>query len=444
MYDIFISYRRVGGRQYARILQLALEQRGYRVFLDYNELKDSIFSEKIKAAIIEAPVFIMVLSCGYLERCKNENDWVREEILTAIANKKHFVPINPDNTFDGIPENIPDEIKKVISDYHHSELSFGQTLGITLDFIVKNRIRPFVKRRYRFYKRMTALLLLLLAAIAAAGIYLHTKNLEENERLELMSKTSLDREHDIVWNNEATTEQLKAVNRILENMKRVDGGKYMMGAAPCADGTYDNDVCTDFEIPQIEQNVETFWINKYEVSIGEWHAIMGGEYDKAVADFPMTNISFDDCIRFTEKLWEITSLDFALPTEAEWEYAARGGLKSDNTKFAGHNNPDEVAWYCKNSGGRAHERNDKHGGLRWNSLDLYDMSGNVSEWCDTDFRRYIDISTNNPEPYIIDAQSKVVRGGNYDSEPYGITVYHRNPKNSSTRDATLGMRIIIR
>lgn len=87
-YDIFISYRRVGGAQYARILQLMLSQRGYRVFLDYDELKDGIFGKKIKAAILEAPVFMLVLSKNALDRCKNDDDWVREEILFAIEGGK--------------------------------------------------------------------------------------------------------------------------------------------------------------------------------------------------------------------------------------------------------------------------------------------------------------------------------------------------------------------
>ena len=83
-YDIFISYRRKGGAQYARILQLMLIQRGYNVFLDYDELTDGRFGEHIINAIHQAPIFIMVLSAGALERCKNEDDWVRNEILLAL------------------------------------------------------------------------------------------------------------------------------------------------------------------------------------------------------------------------------------------------------------------------------------------------------------------------------------------------------------------------
>lgn len=101
-YDIFISYRRTTGAQYARIIQLMLAQRGYKVFLDYDELKDGVFGKRIKAAINEAPVFILMLSKGALERCSQEGDWVREEILLAMQEGKKIIPINPDKTFDGI------------------------------------------------------------------------------------------------------------------------------------------------------------------------------------------------------------------------------------------------------------------------------------------------------------------------------------------------------
>ena len=112
-YDIFISYRRDGGAQYARILQLMLAQRGYRVFLDYDELRDGVFGKRIKAAIHEAPIFMLVLSEGAMERCANADDWVREEILLAIQEQKNFIPINPDKKFNGIKATIPKKTKPV-------------------------------------------------------------------------------------------------------------------------------------------------------------------------------------------------------------------------------------------------------------------------------------------------------------------------------------------
>ena len=146
-YDIFISYRRDGGAQYARILQLMLIQRGYKVFLDYDELTDGVFSDKIKDAIREAPVFMLVLSKGAMQRCANEGDWVRQEITLAIEQQKHIVPVNPDNGFDGFPEDMPEGLKDYIGSHQHSEISFGQALGVTIDLMINNRLVPTLGRR---------------------------------------------------------------------------------------------------------------------------------------------------------------------------------------------------------------------------------------------------------------------------------------------------------
>ncbi|MDE5757609.1 MAG: toll/interleukin-1 receptor domain-containing protein, partial [Allobaculum sp.] len=148
-YDIFISYRRLGGAQYARILQLMLSQRGYRVFLDYDELTDGKFGDHIQAAINEAPIFMLVLSKEALVRCKNEGDWVCREIQLAISEGKHIIPVNPDNSFDGVPADIPEDIKEAVGSHQHSEIGFGQTLGITVDNMVKNRIVPQIGERTR-------------------------------------------------------------------------------------------------------------------------------------------------------------------------------------------------------------------------------------------------------------------------------------------------------
>ena len=125
-YDIFISYRRDGGAQYARILQLMLIQRGYKVFLDYDELKDGVFSDKIRVAIKEAPIFMLVLSNGSMARCANEGDWVREEISLAVEQNKHIIPVNPDNGFDGFPDQMPKNLRETIGSHQHSEINFGQ------------------------------------------------------------------------------------------------------------------------------------------------------------------------------------------------------------------------------------------------------------------------------------------------------------------------------
>ena len=133
-YDVFISYRRKEGRglEIARIIDEAIDKSGYRAFLDFNELKDSKFGPQILAAIDSAPVFLFILTEGSLNRCVEENDWVRNELLYAISKKKHIVPVNPEGKvkWQDIPQrvrdNIPEGIRQALFDEQQSEIMLGQ------------------------------------------------------------------------------------------------------------------------------------------------------------------------------------------------------------------------------------------------------------------------------------------------------------------------------
>lgn len=437
-YDIFISYRRDGGAQYARILQLELEKRGYRVFLDYEELTDGVFGDNIKEAIREAPVFMMVLSAHYLDRCKNEGDWVREEILLAIKQQKHFIPINPDNSFDGIPADIPEDIKQVVGSHQHSEVNFGQLLGASIDRMVKGRIANNINVSAKPRKKLISFIVAAVFVLATIiGVFFYIESHDAQRIAELKVETALDGRQYLNWNDDITLEQLEAVNHILDNMVQVEGGSYMMGATLNADGSYDEDVDVDLETPPMEQNVASFWMCKYEISVSEWCRVMGVDLDNQKADSPLSDVTYDDCEAFCEKLNNLTGLEFRLPSEAEWEFAARGGASQDSTKYAGSNNPDEIAWYRKNANGGPHICDATNSPMRPNGANLYDMSGNVSEWCSTDFRPY------NTEIPIIDSEAKVIRGGNYDSESFELTVYHREPMNVHEKAPTIGLRLVI-
>lgn len=159
------------------------------------------------------------------------------------------------------------------------------------------------------------------------------------------------------------------LQKLIDNMVFVEGGSFMMGS--------DDSDAYDDEKPVHRENVGSFHIGKYEVTQKEWEAVMGNNPSNFKGgDLPVENVSWDDCQEFIWRLNSMTGKNFRLPTEAEWEYAARGGINNHNCKFSGSNNIENVAWYDGNSGNTTHPVGTKLA----NELGLHDMSGNVWEW----------------------------------------------------------------
>ncbi len=197
------------------------------------------------------------------------------------------------------------------------------------------------------------------------------------------------------------------VNGVGLTMQRVEGGSFIMGATP--DQT-DKDTYTDK--PAHLVFLSPYFIATTEVTVQLWRAVMP-ERDiinpKGYPTVPISYMSWFDCQEFVRRLDSITGLPFRLPTEAEWEYAARGGAKSKSYRFAGGNEADSVGWTYSCSGEWKHPVGRKLP----NELGLYDMTGNVSEWCQDIYGPYT-LSTQ-PDPCGADTGSyRIVRGGSYD------------------------------
>jgi formylglycine-generating enzyme required for sulfatase activity len=194
------------------------------------------------------------------------------------------------------------------------------------------------------------------------------------------------------------------LDRLISNMVYVEGGTFMMGAT----SEQGSDVYSD-EKPVHYVTLSNYYIGKYEVTQAEWQAVMGSNPSRFKGDNkPVENVSWNDCQTFISKLNAKTGLKFRLPTEAEWEYAARGGNKSKGYKYSGSNNVDEVAWYTSNSGSTTHAAGTKQS----NELGLYDMSGNVWEWCSDWLGSYSSSSQTNPTG-ANSGSSRVLRGGSW-------------------------------
>lgn len=231
------------------------------------------------------------------------------------------------------------------------------------------------------------------------------------------------------------------------NMKMiwVEGGDFLMGCTSEQGGDCNSD----------EQNVrrvtvDGFYIGMLEVTQSQWEKVVGtsisqqrnkadSSYSLAGVgpDYPMYYVSWDEAMEFCRLLSNKTGKTYTLPTEAQWEYAARGGNKNEGAKYAGSNMIDAVAWYIDNSDGSTHV-----GSKRANALGIYDMSGNVGEWCkDWYASSYVSYDTNNPIGPS-SGSTRVARGGYWIGSASSCRVAIRSNTSPGDRCGFLGFRVV--
>jgi formylglycine-generating enzyme required for sulfatase activity len=237
-------------------------------------------------------------------------------------------------------------------------------------------------------------------------------------------------------------------------MVYVEGGEFTMG---CLATREDFDDCDDAEKPANSVTVSSFWIGKYEVTQGQWEAVMGNTIQEqrdnlgsashyplhgVGAHTPMYYVSWNEAKAFCDTLSARTGWSYRLATEKEWEYAARGGNRSRGYVYSGSNTVDSVAWYYFNSGTNR-DNNNPHAHAvgtttkRGNELGIYDMSGNVWEWCSSGWRAnysYNDASE--------DDSYRVLRGGCWNDGKLNSRVAYRLHYAPGTYSYTFGFRVV--
>ena len=217
------------------------------------------------------------------------------------------------------------------------------------------------------------------------------------------------------------------------DMVRVEAGMFTMGATPEMKAPY------DMEKPTHQVTLTNdYYISKYEVTQALWQAVMDSNPSEFKGEsLPVENVSWDDCQEFISKLNRITGKTFRLPTEAEWEFAARGGKKSRGYQYSGSNNISDVAWYEDNSDNKTHAVGSKQS----NELGIYDMSGNVWEWCQDWYERYN--SSSQVNPIGASGSYRVYRGGGWSNTARDCRSSCRSGSTPVYRDYDLGLRLIL-
>jgi len=218
------------------------------------------------------------------------------------------------------------------------------------------------------------------------------------------------------------------------DMYFVEGGTFTMGCT----SEQDND-CDENEEPAHQVTLSDFYMGKYPVTQAQWKAVMGNNPSYFEGDdLPVEQVSWEEVQEFIEKLNEMTGKNYRLPTEAEWEYAARGGNRSNGYKYSGSNTIDDVAWYEDNSEVKTHSVGTKQA----NELYIYDMSGNVWEWCSDWYGTYSSSAqTNSKGPDT--GSFRVARGGSWGNEAQHCRASIRGYTTPDDSQRILGFRLVL-
>ena len=240
----------------------------------------------------------------------------------------------------------------------------------------------------------------------------------------------------MVWNisKSGNSTLTFTVNGVSFEMMPVAGGTFSMGATKSMDSD-----AYDSESPVHDVKLNEYYIGKTEVTQALWLAVMGSNPSYFKGDnLPVENVSWNECQKFIKKLNEKTGKTFRLPTEAEWEYAARGGDSSRGYKYSGSNNIDAVAWYEGNAKSKTHPV----GTNQPNELGIYDMSGNVWEWCSDWYGNYSSKAQTNPKG-AASGYNRVNRGGSWDFYARNCRSTRRSNFSPDNRNSDVGFRLVL-
>lgn len=503
-FDVFLSYRRKDPDGHSnvgtvRTFKYEFERHHYEVFFDYNDCTDEYFKDSILPAIRTCRHFVLVLTRGCFDRCKEKGDWLRREIEEAIKYGRKIIPITPDGEVEVWPSGLPEPMSNALTGNDGLQITTIHTDSIfeaNMAQLIKARFGPPQKRNtdemanYPKLKVRSNLDCVMYvdeeerANIQAdrlekvplkAGEYMlrfeSTENSQdvveddpfsmpdrdtrynvdlltqkqererkEQERKEREERERMERELREREERERREREARGefeVNGVEFKMIYVEGGWFEMGATAEQGGdAWDN------ENPAHEVELDDYYIGETVVTQKLWKAVMGNNpsHFKGDGTLPVDNVSWYDAQKFIQKLNGMTGKEFGLPTEAQWEYAARGGVRSKGYKYSGSDKIDEVAWYDGNSGGKTHPVKSKMA----NEVGLYDMSGNVWEWCEDWYSEdyYSNSPVSNPKGPGKGIY-RVLRGGSWYDDARDCRVSSRGCSAPGHCGSSCGFRLVL-
>ena len=281
-------------------------------------------------------------------------------------------------------------------------------------------------KKMRYITIVFFLLLPLLVSAQASGGQIKRNRITAPNKSKIVSRSP--------QKNTTISNKEQIVKNLIKNMVYVEGGTFIMGAT----NEQIDDAYVD-EYPVHEVTLSSFFIGKYEVTQEEWQLVMGNNpSDNIGKRLPVEKIDWYDCHDFIEKLNMMTGKNFRLPTEAEWEFAARGGIKSQRNRYSGSNQLDVVAWFIDNSSNATHNV-----GLKSpNELGLYDMTGNVWEWCEDRYGEYDKYEQFAPigPPF---GSLHIIRGGGWESPSANCRTAVRRAIDPRYYSENIGFRLVL-
>lgn len=439
-YDIFISYRRAGGFETAKHLYDLLVRDGYTVSFDVDTLRNGDFDAALLDRISHCKDFILILDEHVFDRTLDasypkDKDWLRNELAYALAHDVNIIPIMLTG-FTGFPEGLPGDIAGVVmkNGPHYNKDYFDAFYARLTEFLTsKPRTSHIsVSGHGSLYRTIGVVLISIVALfLCAAMLFLLLHLFKQKQTVFKYDNNNLS-----VKVAGLTDIQRVALKELLDQMVFVQEGDFLMGTG--RDTLLTRMDSTSRPVHKVA--LSSYYISSREVTQAQWMAFSqpSDAIEQPGLDYPVDYLSWNQAKSFADTLSAITGLHFSLPTEAQWEYAAKGGPHSCDFIYSGSDSHRNVGWLKTSPNTCIHSV----AKLAPNDLELFDMTGNVDEWCLDYFAPYESRFRTNPSGPST-GSTRVFRGGNVNTLPFDAKVSVRHHYMPDFHRSGTGMRLVI-